>query len=239
MKVSVVVRTWNPVSTGRQDLLLRTMCSLAKTGSLKGHSVSLALIDNGSDDGVSDPWLDNVVARGHFDVVYRDGAGDGRGFPGRGVNRAVERALRDGPDLVCFSDDDMEWSPGWLVPVIRFFEESPPDLVLLSGLLEPLWNWNTPRDAVESGGVRVVVRDTVPGASWMFRAADWLRIGPVAPDHTHDIAGCSHLRKQNLRMAALDLANHIGAGRSTLGHSTDFGKPFPRQRWGINGPEQA
>jgi GT2 family glycosyltransferase len=211
-------------------LLLRTLKSLEKSGTPE-HKVSFALVDNGSDDDVSEAWWMEADLKPF--VVASHEERDGRGMPGRGVNWAVAFALCDEPDLVCFSDDDMEWTPGWLAPVVRFFEFAPKDIVLLSGLLEPEWEWNAPREMVEAGGVRALVRDSLPGASWMFRASDWPKLGPVAEDRTHDIAGCARIRESGLRMAAMDLVDHIGTGHSTLGNTIAFGKPLDREKWGV------
>lgn len=231
MKVTVVVRTWNVVEYHREALLLRTLDSIQRAG----HAATYLLVDNGSDDKTVDYLrLERCAgALGDFQLLPRSPLG--RGKPGLGVNAAVAAALllTRGPDLVCFSDDDVEWASGWLRPVVKFFERAPGDVVLLSGLMEPAWEWNAPTGVVDSGGVKALVRDSVPGASWMFRAEDWAKIGPVAEDRTHDVAGCKRLRQHGYRLCALDLAEHIGYAQSTLGNTVASGKPVDRERWGI------
>lgn len=232
MKVAVVVRTWNVVEHHREALLLRTLDSIQHAG----HEATYLLLDNGSDDTTVDYLrLERCAGTiGDFQLLRRSTSSPfGRGKPGLGVNAAVAAALHTGPDLVCFSDDDVEWASGWLRPVVQFFERAPGDVVLLSGLMEPVWEWNGPTGVVEAGGVRALVRDSVPGASWMFRAEDWAKIGPVAEDRTHDVAGCKRLRQHGYRMAALDLAEHIGYAQSTLGNTVASGKPVDREEWGI------
>jgi glycosyltransferase involved in cell wall biosynthesis len=232
VKVAVVVRTWNVVETHREELLLRTLASIQKTG----HEAEFLLVDNSSDDAATTaflwkhtrpPFSLRLQVWGYPEIGY------GRGKPGLGVNRAVQAALAEGPDLICFSDDDIEWTPGWLRPVVSFFEKAPGDVVLLSGLMEPVWDWNRPCGVVEAGGVKTLQRASVPGASWMFRAADWAKIGPVAEDRTHDVAGCKRLVQHGYKLCALDLAEHAGYAQSTLGNTVASGQPVNLKAWGI------
>lgn len=235
MKVAVVVRTWNVVETHREELLWRTLRSVQQSG----HEATYTLVDNGSDDADWDylhhefRFVWETGKPGRFNLLVPKLCPPGRGKPGLGVNRAVEAALAHGPDLICFSDDDVEWAAGWLRPVVQFFEHAPGDVVLLSGLMEPVWEWNEPTGVVEAGGIKALVRNSVPGASWMFRAEDWAKIGPVAEDRTHDVEGCKRLVRHGYRLCALDLAEHIGYAQSTLGNTVASGKPVDLAAWGI------
>lgn len=217
-------------------------------GGPKFPEVQITIFDNGSTDGTA-AWL-----AGEREAKRLHGYGyvpeDGNTSPGRGENELVKMLtvqarlsaeLGDGvrwrdADLGIFvlSDDDMRWKPGAAAKLRRFWAEAPEDLVIVAGLLEPEWHWNTPRETVEHGGVRALVRDSAPNAAWTFRARDRERIFPLVEDFGQDYDACQRLAKAGLRVAQMDLAEHVGWGLSTHGNDAiDEGKPLDRERWGV------
>lgn len=151
------------------------------------------------------------------------------------------------PSFFAWSDDDMVWRPGAQATLSKFWDAAPtcihhPDRVrILSGLLEPVWHWNTPRRTVEHGGVRVLLRDSAPGAAWTFRGAPIRLLRPgtieVPGDELwrfgYDYQMC---RTMPEGVAQIDLAEHIGWGFSTHGNEANEApetKPLDREKWGV------
>lgn len=165
----------------------------------------------------------------------------GRSTPGAGANgivRQIQWANVGYHDVVVvMSDDDMVWKPGVQEMVERAWAGMPDDLVLVSGLLEPMWSWNEPRETVDCGGVRVLVRDSVPAAGWMFRLRHWPLFGPVKDDDFgEDYDACCRLRQAGYRVAGIDLATHAGGRSSTHGNraaDSPLTRPLDRERWGV------
>lgn len=200
------------------------------------HSAILAfpkagvfVCDVGSDDGSEDLACVSQKLR----------STDGNHTPGAGFVLLVDWLIAqpDLPGVVVFSDDDMLWKPGAGDKLERFWAEAPEDVALVSGLLEPDWHWNTPREVVEAGGVRVLVRDSAPAAAWSMRCATAFKLCKMAKrDFGFDSDICSKLRAMGLRVAQMDLAEHVGEGRSTHDNSPRecYGnKPLDRAKWGI------
>lgn len=115
----------------------------------------------------------------------------------------------------------------------------------MSGLLEPDWHWNKPIEAIEAGGVRVLVRESAPAAAWTFRHTGRGIAEDFMGDHGDDVfvsdfgedyEYCQRLRRRGLRVAQLDLATHIGHGYSTHGNDAAEhvdSRPLDREKWGI------
>lgn len=216
MKIAVGMMTWQAITYGRIPLLERTYISLAKAG------VPITLIDNGSTDGT-----EKVVTELGGRVVM-----DGLGTPGAGLNAAVHVALEHDPDIVVFSEDDIEWHEGWLEKVQDFWLHAPEDVILACGYIEPNYPWSAPRELISVGSQAAWIRTSVPGGAWTFRAHDWRMIGPV-PDHSldgHDTSTCYRLLYHKYRMAALDWATNIGEGFSTVDRSnySGYGIEYPK-----------
>lgn len=203
-RLVVAVRTWNAIQHKRLDLLDRTLASLVGS--------DVVLVDNGSTDGTAEKVL-SMASQVIECCVFKD-LSSGLRLAGRGQNLAIAVALAHRPDLVVFSDDDVEWKPGWREKLISYWHKVPDDVGIISGLYEPLWSWN----AVEGLFAEGAFRASVPGASWSFPTAYWKYIGPVPEGMDHDLSTCRRLRKLDIRMAALDLCTHTGRGRSTHGN---------------------
>lgn len=234
MNFLVGVLSHNAVSTLRCRLLERTLWSLenAFTGR------TLLVLDNDSPDG-SGEWV-RALRSAALRVLYH--SPDGNTSPGRGRNelmRALAPFARGGDDIVVLSDDDVLWANYAEARLRRFWAAAPADLIILSGLLEPDWPWNTPRELIECGGVKALVRDSAPAAAWTFRLGDWGNLGPLletTDGEGEDFDACQRLRAAGFRVAQIELASHIGEGYSQLGHDADrkiAGRPLDRERWGL------
>jgi hypothetical protein len=240
VKITVGVLVFNPMATLRMQLVERTLKSLRKAF----PDASKLACDNVSTDG-SQQWFKKVALCKGF-VAYLPTAGDSEGTnrtPGAGrlrimKSRMVEVGIEElGTELVVLSDDDMDWKPGADKRLREAWAHAPDDVKIISGLLEPVWHWNTPREAIQCGKERTLVRDSCPGAAWTFRAKDWRLIRDhVVADFGYDYKACVALRENGYRVAQMDLAEHIGWGASTHGNEADQHldtRPLDREKWGI------
>jgi glycosyltransferase involved in cell wall biosynthesis len=219
VRVVAAVLTHNAERHGRGDMLIAALRSLTEAD-------ATVVVDNGSTDGTAD-----LVAR-IGGVVYE--ASDGVHTCGRGMNVTITAASEHG-DLVAFSNDDIVWRPGWRATLEAFWSEAPADVAIVSGLLEDDYPWNRVVGTVDAGGVRGLVRATVPGGAWTLRSAEWPTIGPV-PEAVgwDDVPTCRRLGGEGRRVVALDLADHVGVAHSTWGNgSAALGTPLDRGRWGL------
>lgn len=233
MNFHVGVLTRNALSTLRWGLLEQTLASLPAAF----PGAARCVIDNDSDDG-------SCEALRHLEMVggalfYR--SNDGNTSPGRGRNQLMRTMLPRGSsdDVVVLSDDDVAWRDGAMRQLEAFWSEAPDDVAILSCLLEPDWPWNTPRELIECGGVKALVRDSAPAAAWTFRMGDWTKIGPLRESLTgdgEDFDACKRLRAAGFRVAQIDLAHHLGDGYSQIGNDKAralAGRPLDREKWGL------
>jgi len=231
IKLAVGILTHNVMSFDRLELLKRTTDSVV---SVFGES-SLFIVDNGSWDGTN-----GVVARiceGTKIKHLSSWDGDGTYGPGRGRNFIQKHFLDTDADVFVCSDDDVVWRAEAAKGIAEFWSEAPAGLAILSGLLEPEWSWNTPRGVVEAGGRRALVRDSAPAAAWSYRRKDVDAIYPLREtlsDLGEDYAACVRLREAGRTVAQMDLAEHIGWGKSTHGNNAvSWARPLDRSRWGV------
>lgn len=235
--IAIGVMTHNAIAGMRLELLERTIVSIEKAF----PNAQKLLCDNGSTDGTDvvvetrwSRWVKLFVVPGDNNT------------PGYGRNIMLEKMLAKQPDVIVFSDDDMEWKDGAEDKLTRFWmaPDCPDDLAIVSGYLEPDFPWSTPHGVLEAGGVRVLVRDNAPGAAWSFRCgpnahgvAARFRSGPwpaLESDFGYDHKKCVELAENDLRVAQIDLADHLGWGYSTHGNEADqSAKPLDRAKWGI------
>jgi hypothetical protein len=250
----VGVVTYNPMSTLRFELLERTVRSIEKAF----PTAELLLLDNGSTDGSWDAIVEllggertpcigkltcSKCGRWHLTDAVGDPAGNFT--PGAGCHRLYYHmfAHTDGGQARApfwvFSDDDMAWKEGSETKLRRFWEAArETDIAILGGLLEPVWHWNTPREVVEYGGVRVLVRDSAPGAGWTLGEPRLLPVPCNEKLHCFgfDYETCKLLRSKGYKVAQMDLAEHIGWGFSTHGNEANEhvdGRPLDRDKWGV------
>jgi hypothetical protein len=184
--VTVAVMAHNPLSTMRFDLLERTVASIDVAFPTAKRKL---LFDNASTDGSNHSILALALQK-KWDFVKRSGA---NATPGAGRNAMLGELLGDWPppvpaELFVMSDDDMEWHADAGEKLLRFWSNRtvPEELAIVSGLLEPEYDWNTPRGMIEAhadlreddDGVvhmqphhgRVLWRDSAPGCAWTFVA---------------------------------------------------------------------
>lgn len=231
MKIAVGILSYNPMSTLRMELLDRTLASIEKSF----PSADRCCHDNLSTDG-SQEAVTKLCEQYGTKFIVRSQPGGGH-TPGHGrIHQMNWREYHDA-DIVVFSDDDMEWKSGSEQKVIDLWSRAPSDLAIVSGLLEPMWHWNTPRETLTLAHTNVLVRDSCPGAAWTFRAADWGIIKQhIVRDFGYDHKACVALLEAGYRVAQIDLADHIGWGFSTHGNEADQHpgtKPLDRIKWGV------
>lgn len=216
LKVAVCVLTYN-----RIGMLVRTLGSLKNTG----YPYIPILVDNGSTDGSAE------MVSGLGGVCNTSG----NHTTGRGMNIAIEEALRHEPDIILFSADDFQYRKGFIERIVSFWQDAPEDVVMASCYLEPLWGWNKVISINTAGGQRYAIRTSIPGSNWSFRASDVSKIFPV-PEKTggEDLSTCERLRQQRYRLAALDLVIHIGEEESAWGNqSWTYAQPLDKQLLGF------
>lgn len=250
----VGVVTYNPMATLRFELLERTVRSIEKAF----PTSELFLLDNGSTDGSWDAVQEllgvsgtkcaecgGAQQRGRWHAKRDQGPPEGNFTPGAGCHRLWYHlfAHTDGgrarAPFWVFSDDDLVWREGSETKLRRFWDAAcDSDIAILGGLLEPVWHWNTPREAVEYGGVRVLVRDSAPGAGWTLGEPRLLPVPCNEQLHCFgfDYEACKILRSRGYKVAQVDLTEHIGWGFSTHGNEANEhldGRPLDREKWGV------
>ena len=220
MKIGVGVLTWNHRATGREQMFYDTLLSLTNGG----LPVDVVVVTNGSTDGTQDTVrrLGGIVDDTDSRIWY-------------GMQRAIETVIERGADVVLFTADDIVYADGWATRLAAFWQDAPDEVKLCSLILEPMYPWNTIRGTLDAGGLRAILRDSVGGCSWSFRAADWPTIGPlphVMPGE--DLVVCQKLISQGYYIAAVDLGEHVGEKHSAwLNESWKYAIPLDRERWGI------
>lgn len=220
MNVSIGLLCFDIFRTKRDQMFLATLKSLRNGG----YPSTLHVVTNGSTDGT--------------ERVVRDLGGivdDRHTAPWYGMQVAFDAGVADGADLVVFSADDIAYTPGWLARLVRFWAEAPDDVKLATQFLEPEYPWNAIGGADTIGGERCLFRESVPGSSWSLRARDWPVVGPM-PTYSprEDLDTCAKLRAAGYRLAALDLAEHVGERQSSWGNQSHlYARPLDRARWGF------
>ena len=217
MKVAVALLTYN-----RCDYLERTISSLADAGG----EYDIFVYDNGSTDETR-RYLANCAEFFMF---------EGLGFnntdnhtAGYGMNRVIEMARGAKPDIILFTADDYRYRKGWFAKFLDFWTHAPDDVKLASLNIEPAYQWNAITERVEYGGQRAIIRATVGGSNWSFRADDLDLIYPLREiTGGEDLEICRRLTGNGHRIAALNLTDHIGEFASCWGNrSWEYAQPLP------------
>lgn len=229
-KVYVGVLTYNAISSLRWSLLEQTMLSIEEAF----PTATLLVMDNGSQDGSEEAVKAGPLGR--WIASWRSGTI--RTSPGAGRNTLVAkfssglRVVADS-DIIVLSDDDMLWRPGAEAQIRRFWSQSwvsnrfgRHKVALLSAFLEPEYPWSpvlgtSAKHIDPLPPLKVFWRKSLPAAAWTFRLRDWNKVGPLKEtidDEGEDIEACKRLRAEGYSLAAMDLAEHIGAGYSQLGN---------------------
>lgn len=198
MKVVAGVLTWQQYQLNRHDLFVETVRSLSGVD-------ALFLVDNGSTDGTAE------YVRGLGGYVNTTGPTS----CGYGMNLVAAICARAAADIVIFSNDDIVWAPGAVEQLRDIWAVMPPDVKIVSGLLQPTYFWNRP---VSKEGP-VLIRETVSGGAWTYRAGDYPLIFPVPiQPGGDDVPTCRRLNSLGYRVGAVDLASHVGEERSSWGN---------------------
>ncbi len=220
MKIAVGIKTYNLYFQLREELFWQ--CYESAQIAFPGSDV--VVFDNGSTDGTSD-LVEELGGR-----VIREG----NKTPGSGFNGVVKSLLELHPDVIVHSDDDILWKPESQEVLSKFWSGNVVKLV--SGLLEPVWHWNTPRYVVESNGVKALVRDSAPGAAWSFHVSNLDWIYPVTEKFGYDYDTCVKILNSGMTVAQMDLTEHIGWEHSTHGNRAIHDpntQPLDREKYGI------
>lgn len=217
LKLAIAMLTWN-----RKALFERTYNSLERPAS---WAHTMTILDQGSNDGTA-----QIVERLHGAVNASN-----TGF-GAGMNKVVGMALAHEPDIVLFTADDYEYRPEALPALMAFWQGAPQNVALACCDLEHNYPWNQPRGVLQVGEQRALIRATLPGANWSFRAADWDMIGPMreVTGDGEDLEICHRLTTAGYTLCALDLAEHVGERLSSWGNgSWKIAEPLDRAKWGV------
>lgn len=232
VSIAVGIMTHNVIAGLRHDLLVATMESAACA--FLGSRITV--FDNNSTDGTRE------LVRAYGGVANCGG----NGTPGAGRNHMLRALWMQSTDILVLSDDDMQWHADAGERLVAFFgsHDCPLRVALVSGLLEPEYPWNTPRETVSAGGMAVLIRDSCPGCAWAiprrhlwgdrWSAMQHLRLFKDDFGYDHDY--CIRLAEDGLVVGQLDLATHLGWEASTHGNRADRdirAKPLDRSRWGI------
>lgn len=211
-----MVLTRNQYEWGRRDLFERTVTSL-------GEVDELVVVDNHSDDGTAQLVADGA-SRGEWLPYLSSDSNTTSGF---GTATAMRVAKGRAADLCVVSDDDMEWKPGFRAVLEDWWGHSPSELVLTGGHLEPEFRWNRITDVVTYGTTKGLLRASTGAASWTFLSERYgqlssaLRAIPQGIQGVWDVPVCQHLRTFDWTIGQVDVAEHIGQGRSSWGNGTE------------------
>lgn len=214
MKVAACVLTRNQYEHGRRDLFERTVDSLKTAG------MDLYVVDNGSDDGTAS------LVRSAMDwTPYL--STDPNTTSGFGTLLCCRVVAGSGADIGVVSDDDMEWPTDSAEILTDWWTHAPQDVVLTGGHLEPEFRWNSITDRVTYGKTKGFLRASTGAASWTFLTDRYAPLGealkaiPTRIQGTWDVPVCQHLRTAGLQIGQIDVAEHIGQGRSSWGNGTE------------------
>ena len=234
LELVFVCTTYNPMGSLRWDLLEQTM----ESARIAFKDCRLILVDNGSNDGSFDALLELTH---RYDAHYMGSPGAVNNSPGA-AKRLAQMALRSrvsgvgisDKTVLVFSDDDMLWSPSAKEWILSFWQNPPSDVAILCAYLEPDFSWNKPREVIDTGHVRALVRDSVPGAAWTFPMSMGKIIFPVPMTFGYDHKTCLKLAMMGKKVAQIDLCEHLGWEASTHGNDANLhAKPIDKARWGL------
>jgi hypothetical protein len=235
LELVFICTTYNPMASLRWDLLEQTMASarVAFPGCL------MVLADKLSDDGSWEAQRELAcrhcahIANGHTKGHQNHSPGMARTIAWDMMPFLLPYSDPDKTILV-FSDDDMLWSPSAKEWILSFWQNPPPDVAILCAYLEPDFSWNKPREVIDTGHVRALVRDSAPGAAWTFPMSMGKFIFPVPMTFGYDYKTCLKLAMMGKRVAQIDLCEHMGWEASTHGNDANlYAKPIDKARWGL------
>lgn len=214
MRVAAAILTRNVHEHDRRDLFERTVDSLKSAG------VELYVIDNHSDDGTDE------LVRSAVDWTPWCSRADNT-TSGFGTWLCCRVLAGTGAHVCVVSDDDMEWDAGFTAPLTDWWTHAPKDLLVTGGHLEPEFHWNAIQERVQYGDTIGLIRASSGAASWTFRSNDYDTLStiatkfPMTRQGVWDVPVCDGIRASGYRIGQLDLAEHIGQGRSSWGNGTE------------------
>jgi glycosyltransferase involved in cell wall biosynthesis len=218
MKTVAAIQAWNNFEFERVECLRRTHASLQ-------NQCEVLLFDNASRDGTHEL----VKQMGGRSLEGTNGTW------GAAMDLKVQEALLLGADIVIASDDDIEWFPGAVRRLEDFWRHAPQDLVLISGMMEPVWPWNSVLGVLDAGEERALIRTSAPGGGWSFRASHWPIIQPLLKHVQEcDYRTCEALLAQGYRVGQLHLTNNLGVGKTTWDNNPEKGKALNWKKFGID-----
>lgn len=203
LTIAVAVLTFN-----RFHLLQETLTSMDTE---PGHSFQRVLVDGGSSNAEQQEWVSRQPGSfvfGHKVTV------------GHSMNTAIDMAAATDANVIVFSADDYRYRPGWAARLASFWQAAPDTIGLASLNWEPKYPWNTVLEDLVIGGERTLIRATLPGSSWSFRASSWRKLFGPLENRTggEDLTVCTLLKNGGYQLAALDLTDHIGERESAWGN---------------------
>jgi sulfur carrier protein ThiS len=230
VKVIAGVLTHNARTYGREEMLHDVVESLAVEADL------VIVLNNGTTDGTKPLSDDQATSRCEVRVIERKTLDASQSRCAHGMNALLRALGTTAADVIVHSNDDVLWTPGWRARVQDVWRHAPASLGIVSGLVEESYDWNAEYGLARFGSEKMVLRETVPAGAWTMRRNT---LGVVLPVPTailgfDDLPVCDRLRGLKWDLAALDLAEHVGAGRSTWGnraHGT--GRPFDWEKWPV------
>lgn len=227
MNIHVGVLTFETEKYNRVGLLNKCLSSLLK------EEANVTVWDNSPLNGYKPRyprynveaewrWLENL---------------DGVNTCGRGMNSVFANIYNTHPetDVVVFSNDDMEWKPGWREKLISFWEAAPKELIILSGMVCNEYEWNTTLRPLNVGGLGIVLRRSATGGAWTMRRSSIPLVLPISEaPNDDDVRKCHELLVDGYYVAEADLAEHKGAEASTWGNQGwTYGTPLDFKALGL------
>lgn len=215
MKIAAAVLTRNQFDHERCDLFEQTVESLTGVE-------ELFVVDNGSTDG-TDAFIKDGPWRSYCSTAANTTSGYGTWLCCR-ILAATDA------DICIVSDDDMRWHDGFTEPLRAWYRWGG-YTVITGGHLEPEFFWNK-IEYVESLGpadarVTGLIRASTGAASWTFLRDKFPFIAkrvariPIDRQGTWDVPVCKALHDDGHHIGQLDLAEHLGRGRSSWGNGTE------------------
>jgi hypothetical protein len=214
LKIAAAVLTRNQYEHGRRDLFERTI------ESLKANDVDLYVIDNHSTDGTQDLVAASFRWKPYLSKTENTTSG-------WGTWTCCRVLAASNADVMVVSDDDMEWSAGFTESLTDWWEHAPKELVLTGGHLEPEFHWNKIQARVTYGETSGLLRASTGAASWTFNKRGYERLSavavalPINRQGVWDVPMCDGLQSLQWTIGQLDLAEHVGRGRSSWGNGTE------------------
>ncbi len=154
------------------------------------------------------------------------------GLPALGFARAMAAILNTAADIIVLSPDDMVYRPGWLSRLVTFWGAAPRAVALTGHCLLPVFRWSVPYGGLEAGGIQALLRPTTI-AAWSFRREDAELVQIEVIPSGWEKAICRRVMAAGRLVCEIDLAEHIGATDSSLGHDWSIATPLTphRERW--------